>query len=429
MREIESARGVLGFNRAHNPRDFETAVDQIVSGFNFLYADRVGNIGFWQAGHVPVRPSGFDPRLPLPGDGTAEWPGGTLPNPSSVNPAQGWLTNWNFKPTLDWNNPDHQTFGKYDRLSNLQRGIEDHLPNLSLEDMRDIAVKYVAPTPPGTTSAGGPGQLQTKGVAVEQLKPYLFAALNAIPRQNPLAARAAALLQGWNGDVYTDAISGTTLHPGYVVFSAWLNGVPEDVACNNPLKRAKGMLCNTFFDDLPTTFNLATDRATVNLLVHVLDHACHIGVIGDPGICPNDSGVPPSRDYFNNVHPNDVISGSFDQALAALGPEAAWSGQPRTTIPFHHALGIPGLDTGSNCLLCSPPLPPLLGSHRATYAQLIDLSSPTMYSENILPLGQNGFIPYPLALDRLVHFDDQLSLYRNFEYKRMRLYRNTQLKE
>jgi Penicillin amidase len=296
--------------------------------------------------------------------------------------------------------------------------------------MRDIAVKYVAPTAPGTTSVGGPGQLQTKGVAVEQLKPYLLAALNSVPPSNPLADRATAVLQGWNGDVYTNAISSTTLHPGYVIFSAWLNGVPVNLACNNSAKIAKGILCDTFADDLPATFNVATDRASVNLLVHVLDHACHIG---DPGICPNDSGVPPSRNYFNNLdpnYPNVVMSGSFDQALAALGPDpAVWSRQPRTTVPFRHALGIPGLDTGSNCLLCSPPLPPLLGSHRATYAQLIELSWPTMYSENILPLGQSGFIPYPLALDRLVHFDDQLSLYRNFKYKRMPLYRNTQLKE
>jgi penicillin G amidase len=74
MREIESARGFLALNRAHNPREFEAGVDQVVSGFNFLYADRQGNIRFWQAGHVPVRPAGFDPRLPLPGDGTANGP-------------------------------------------------------------------------------------------------------------------------------------------------------------------------------------------------------------------------------------------------------------------------------------------------------------------------------------------------------------------
>jgi hypothetical protein len=66
-----------------------------------------------------------------------------------------------------------------------------------------------------------------------------------------------------------------------------------------------------------------------------------------------------------------------------------------------------------------------------TYAQLVVLSDPMISSENILTLGQSGFIqlvpPDTPVLD--LHFNDQLALYRNFQYKPMHLYRNTELQE
>jgi hypothetical protein len=61
----------------------------------------------------------------------------------------------------------------------------------------------------------------------------------------------------------------------------------------------------------------------------------------------------------------------------------------------------------------------------------VALSNPTISSENILTLGQSGFIrsspPGTPTFD--AHFSDQLQLYRNFEYKPMHLFRNAQLHE
>ena len=48
-------------------------------------------------------------------------------------------------------------------------------------------------------------------------------------------------------------------------------------------------------------------------------------------------------------------------------------------------------------------------------------------SENILDLGQSGFIGPGGVFDP--HFNDQLGLYRDFNYKPMNHYRNTQLQQ
>jgi penicillin amidase len=343
-RELETAHAFLAFNRAHNLDEFEAAIRQSPGSFHVVYADKSGNIGYWMAGQVPVRPAGFDTRLPLPGDGSAEWPGQLLPVPTSINPTRGWLANWNNRPSAGYPAFEGQgpVGGKYNRLLE----VEDHLNapgTLTLQQMEDIAEDVAgadqSPTPPS------PNQ----GRESRFLKPYLLAALDRVPPTNPLAPQAKAVLEAWNGDAFADAVTSTTLDAGEVIFSRWLS------------------VNNTFADELGANKALAS----VNMLIHVLDDALGGG-----------SGVPPSRDYFNGLDPNRVISTAFDQALDALGPDpAAWSAQPRATIAFRPVFSPPIPEAGS-----------MLGSSHMTYLQGIILSRPTITSENILTLGQSGFI-------------------------------------
>ncbi len=370
QREIESASPFLAFDRARNLNEFEAAVGQIVTSHNFLYADKNGDIAYWQAGQVPIRPAGFDPRLPLPGDGSAEWPGGILPMPTSINPTQGFLDNWNNKPSVEYNNADSQIFGKQFRLWD----ISDRLASgqISLEDMEDI--------PKDIARIGGNGR------EARFLRPYLLAALAAVPPSHALGPQAKAILEAWDGNAFSDAVTSTSLQSGEVIFSNWMSR----------------MRTNTFGDELGSRLSEASN----NMLLHVLDDAL------GPG-----SGVPPSRDYFNGVDPNVAMSAAFDQTLAALAATqgndpALWTG-PRGTTNFNHPIiGTVGSIPSSN---------------RATYAQIVVLSRPKFAAENIFTLGQSGFIklvpPSGFALDP--HFKDQLDLYRNFQYKPMNLFRGT----
>jgi penicillin G amidase len=375
--EIESARQWFAIDRARNLQEFEAAVRRLDVSHNFLYGDKSGNIAYFFSGKVPIRPAGFDPRLPLPGTGNAEWTGQFQPIPLSVNPARGWLSSWNTKPALGYPNPDQRSFGKQWRSLE----IDDRLANglISLDDMKDIA-KDIA-----RTSMGGDGRES------RYLMPYLLAALDAVPPTNPLAAQARAVLEHWDGSLFADAITSETLEPGQVIFSKWL----------------ELQLVNTFGDEL----GAQVSQASSNLLIHVLDDALGGG-----------SAVPPSRDYFNGVNPNTVMSATFDQALVALGSDpTAWSTQPRDIVRFRHTL-YPAV----------PEVATMLDSNRATYAYIVVLSNPTPPSESVLSLGQSGFIGLDATTNLPVfgpHVRDQIELFRNFGYKPMHLFRNSQLHE
>jgi penicillin amidase len=338
----------------------------VTVAFNVFYADQRGNIAYWLAGRNPVRPEGFDARLPLPGDGSAEWQAGDLPIPFALNPGQGWLGSWNNRPTRDY--PGNEaSFGTIHRANDLFSRLASG--PISLADMRDIP-KDIA---------------RVKGALGREsrfLMPYLRQALNAEPPKHPAAHAARQVLEAWDGSTVADAIASTSLQAGEVIFSAWLERV----------------LAATFADELGAQL---LPHASSNMLLHVLDEA-----MGD------GASVPPSRDYFNGASPHAVLSASFDAALTALaknqGPEpAAWTA-PRGNIVFSHLLLGP---------VAQIPL-----SNRATYAQIVQLKTPRLESENIFTLGQSGRIglagaaPVPDP-----HFADQLPLYGNFGYKPMPL--------
>jgi hypothetical protein len=78
---------------------------------NAMAADDRGHIGYWHPGLLPRKPRRWDERLPYPGDGRAEWRG-FLPfkrRPHAIDPKQGFLFNWNNKPSAAWTEGDTAT--------------------------------------------------------------------------------------------------------------------------------------------------------------------------------------------------------------------------------------------------------------------------------------------------------------------------------
>ncbi|BDG04971.1 penicillin acylase family protein [Anaeromyxobacter oryzae] len=371
LRELETGSAFFGFDRATNLERFERAVGLVVTSHNFLYADRLGNIAYWQAGQVPLRPAGFDPRLPLPGDGSAEWPGGLVPTPRSVNPPQGWLANWNNKPSLGYPAADDQNFGKQGRLREIvaRLATNDHV---TVDDMRDIP-KDIA-------------RVKGNGRDSRFLRPYLLAALDAVPPAHPVAPAARAVVASWDQNAFPDAVSSTTIAPGELIFTAWLNRALADV----------------FADELGTSVG----DASPNMLLHVLDFAATL-----------ESGVPPSRDYLNGQPWQAVLSAAFDEAVAALATAGGtdpttWTAPRPETVYTHPVVG---------------EVARIPQSNRATYAQIVALGRPEIAAESIFSLGQSGFIAVapssPAGFELDPHFLDQLPLYRAFEYAPQVLYR------
>jgi penicillin amidase len=94
----EAARGFLLLNTATGWDDFVEAMRCITTPpLNIVYGDVDGNIGYWNAGTLPVRSSGLG-DLPSPGwTGQGDWVG-TIPfdeMPHALNPARGYVVSCN----------------------------------------------------------------------------------------------------------------------------------------------------------------------------------------------------------------------------------------------------------------------------------------------------------------------------------------------
>jgi penicillin amidase len=91
-------RSALRYDCARNWDEFRAALgDWSAPGHNFVYADVAGNIGYLQAGWVPIRTKGYG-LAPVPGwTDEYEWQG-YLPLdelPQAYNPESGWLATAN----------------------------------------------------------------------------------------------------------------------------------------------------------------------------------------------------------------------------------------------------------------------------------------------------------------------------------------------
>jgi penicillin amidase len=102
--EMDTLVGLAELNEADSVEQAGRALAKVSWNENTMVADDQGNIGWWHPGRLPIRPRRWDERLPLPGTGGAEWRGFLRPaqRPHVINPAQGWLANWNNMPSAGW---------------------------------------------------------------------------------------------------------------------------------------------------------------------------------------------------------------------------------------------------------------------------------------------------------------------------------------
>ncbi len=109
-RELETIVGLSALNDAKTVRQADAALQGVTWNENVMAADENGDIGYWHPGLHPLRPTGWDERLPYPGTGEAEWRGllDRRKTPHVINPRQGYLFNWNNIPSEDWTAGDSE---------------------------------------------------------------------------------------------------------------------------------------------------------------------------------------------------------------------------------------------------------------------------------------------------------------------------------
>ena len=136
MDEVRQIEQWMAMNHAQNFNEWREAmrIHTIVS-FNFVYADKDGNIMFVHNAHTPERVEGYDWKQYLPGDkSTLIW-NELLPFdelPQVVNPKSGYLHSANQTPflvTAEADNPDPNNYsptaGFQTRITNrTNRGLE-----------------------------------------------------------------------------------------------------------------------------------------------------------------------------------------------------------------------------------------------------------------------------------------------------------------
>jgi len=378
MKETETWVGFLEINRAQTLEEFERAVRRIPTSHHFLYADVDGNIAYWLAGWVPVRPSEYDPRLPLPGTGEAEWSAARHPLPHVRNPRRGWLANWNNKPAVDFDNPDDVLFGKQHRVLRIMSLLAEPMRLLrrAPEEARDtrIGVEDLL------ALEADIARFDDTGPKMDFLREYLTRALEEASSTDPRLGVVAQLLQNWDGALYADAIAAPGVDPTNVVFEAiW-----------------QRLVRSIFADELGDE---GLSEVNINTVLHVLEGA--------------RSGVPPARDYFNGADWREVIARSAREAVEDLarvyGPTWMMPWSAREMIRFRHLFGFH----------VGPPVPK---ANRATYTQVVELTNPPR-GWNRLPSGQSAFIPpnrffrwLPVVRPELYN---QRALFREFGVKPM----------
>ena len=383
--EVESLIGWVESTQAQNFCQWRKAASKNALTINWYYADRIGNIGYTHTGKYPLRKETHDWRFPVSGTGDMEWLG-ILPfekNPQVFNPDQGYIANWNNKPALFWNDPDMwwQTWGSADRVEPIfdeLKARDKFTPDEILDMNRrlshiDVNISYFLPFLEG---------------AVEGLDP------------NSQEVKAVSLLKNWDRYRWDQNNDGFYDSPAQTIIQKWL-----------PI-----MLQKTLDDDLGPFFGRYASAGyptsppggstNVQTGTKILYHA----LLGD------DSTIPNPYDFFNGEEPLDIVLNALIQALSNLTSEfgsdmSTWllpAVQQRfATTNFN---GIPQASAGEELFLP-------INMNRGTENHMVVLRPFGLKGVNVCPPGQSGFVAPDGTEDP--HYQDQMNLYQEFEYKDM----------
>jgi len=179
-------------NRADTLAKARAASEKIhAPGLNIVWANALGDIGWWAAAKLPIRPNGVNPSFILDGSSAAADKLGFVPftaNPQEENPARGYIVSANYQPIV---NSGVEVPGYYNLPA---RGIQlnQYLANNS--------VKWDKQNSQALQLDTGSGYAQR---LLKPLLPSIQAAANADEQA------LVQLLSNWNGEHNLDDIAAT----------------------------------------------------------------------------------------------------------------------------------------------------------------------------------------------------------------------------
>lgn len=412
MREQGSFAGFAEQGTDRTLAQYRASIAKVATLHNFFYADRKGNIAYFGAGLVPILPrcGACDPRLPHNGDGSQEWRGFVAfrDMPHSINPAQGYLVNWNTKPDAQHyyqQNGGDEYWGRIYRSDRIAQLIRSHGRHMTFADVlaveRDI----------GTIDDN------SYRPTASYFLPYLFRAYARLRAghdplvdtlAHPSLAAAIATLKRWDGHrthgqpamtIYVQFVAALTRN----LFSGGVNAGERYIGSVN--------LADKSVDGSDYSSN-----ATYNLIWHILGRTT--GLVPCGTLCFKG-------DYFGG-HRDQILVEGLDDALAILAgtgrqldngdkrgfgtPDVRrWGWVPHRDINWDSLDPIAAIGGVQTHFGSSP------SEDRSTYMQGLDLGGARIVGVNVLPPGQSGFIAKTKRPD--LHFGDQIGLFDAFRYK------------
>ena len=317
-RELETVNGILQWNRADDLAEFEQGMRMVTWNENTVYADADGHIAYWHPGLFPVRSSSWDSRFPAPGTGEHDTRG-VVPfdrMPHVVDPAQGYVANWNGKPAVGWIDEylepaSSRSGGKAQRV----QVIHDLLarqPRLTPEALRATEFRL--------------GNL-------DQRVPEFKGLLTSLTGRTPQQRSAIALLRAWDGSTYgpgAGTVEGdytdetVTDGPAKTLWMRYMDDLRDVVLASVPeaIRTQSDFVASHVYDASPAD----------NLVLRVLN--------------PSRSALRPSRDYLAGKAPADAMLAALDRSIAALtdqfGADPATWRAPHERRPIESLTGVIG---------------------------------------------------------------------------------------
>ena len=388
LKEPLSGNGWIQIMLAQNADEFGAGASMIMTSLHTTYADVAGNIGYWHTGLNPERAEGFDPRLPLPGTGEAEWTGKYLPNAHVLNPAKGFVAGWNNKASPDTRNPfgddrNYMVYGRYHRALWVERAIAGR-------NSLDLAANKTVMRFLGAAGLYYLNNHNALGGFCKDLLPVAARALQqARPEEKQLLEQVVTVLSSWDGRSVNDVVKDDRFQAGQTIFIDWM---PR-------------LLKATFGDEFSNIEEFkVVHNQIIGLFLRCLDGRL--------------STLPVSRNYFDNINTpqeetmEDIFLLTLRESANQLKQEfknenpATWQG-PRGKIVFKHSL--------------FGKVAEMRDSNIGTYIQIVELKPDGAVGYSRWPLGQSGFIK-PGADKKPVfdpHFFDMLPLYEGYTYQKM----------
>jgi penicillin amidase len=380
-RDMNSWRAFYDAQFAASTQEYKEAAQQCDYALNFIWAGESGDVGFFHLGRYPdMEAVPWDTRLPA--DGTQH----ELTDddylraardevPYSVNPPAGYSANWNNKPAPGWNNGDLSyswtTDHRVQRIINLVENRIDDAGAVDYDYLKDVVYD----------------------IAFVDLRAvrYKDALLDALDGAALSSVEQDAVDELLRWDDYRQG-SGEEFSGAYPAgYTVWDRTFPK------MLERAFAPTFGDVYGPASYFLTYRYGRGTFMRALH-----------------PEETLLDTAVDYFGGERDarfREAFSAAVSELRSEFGDDPSeWREDVRPDELDNMALF--GMPVGVG----DPGDMPFL--NRGTENHFVRVGDGEMRAENVLPPGESGYLAPDGA--RSPHYDDQLDLFLDFEYKPLR---------